>query len=101
MAMDWIWMRDGSGLGGDFYNGKSLANHVQGANVLYGSGEVKWVNYRSMIGVSSVSGLIAPPSTYGFFDGGTAGTHIYTPSGGVLPTSGAAGDRAAGAGVMW
>jgi len=100
MAMDWIWSRNGSGLSGSFASGMSLANHARGANVLYGSGAVKWVDYESMITIPSVDGLIAPPGTYGFFDGGTTGTRIYAPDGEVLPTTGV-GDRKPGMGVMW
>jgi prepilin-type N-terminal cleavage/methylation domain-containing protein len=91
MAMDWIWLRSGAGLSG---NG-SLANHSNGANVLYGSGEVKWVNYNSMIEVSGETGLIVPRSTYGFYGSGAS---IYTPEGNV---TGGGADRKAALGVMW
>jgi len=99
MAIDWIWSRKGEGLGG-FKSGTSLANHRMGANVLYGSGSVKWFGYNSLLKVSSVSGFRRPPGTYGFVKGGTSGTHIFTPSGSVIPP-GASGDRKPGVGIMW
>ena len=99
MAMDWIWSRGGSGMGGS-YSGKSLSNHTKGANVLYGSGAVKWAGYDSMIGVPDVEGMIVPPGTYGFVEGGTSGTSIYAPDGDVI-SSGKVGDRKPGGGVMW
>jgi prepilin-type N-terminal cleavage/methylation domain-containing protein len=101
MAMDWIWSRNGNGLGSDFTRGKSLSNHPKGANVLYGSGSVKWVNYGSMIAVPSVEGLIMPPRTYGFIDGGKSGTYIAAPCGEVVAPSAGKGNKKPGAGVMW
>lgn len=101
MAMDWIWSRDGAGLDGSFYKGKSLANHPKGANVLYGSGVVKWVGYGSMITVPGADGMIAPPGTYGFIEGGKSGTYIYAPCGETVQPSGARGSKKPGVGVMW
>ena len=100
MAMDWIWSHDGSGLSG-FRSGASLYNHLRGANVLYGSGAAKWVSYDSMLSVSSVPGMIVPPGTYGFVEGGTSGTYIYTPRGDMIEPRGSKGDRKPGIGVMW
>lgn len=100
MAMDWIWDRDAAGLGGSYGKGKSLSNHPEGANVLYGSGVVEWVGYGKMETVSGESGLLVPPGTYGFIDSGKNGTSIFTPTGKKIPSSGK-GDRKPGAGVMW
>jgi len=101
MAIDWIWAGSGSSSGSGIQQGKSLSNHSKGANVLYGSGLVKWVSYGSMITVSSVDGLIAPPGTYGFIDGGQSGTYIYAPDGEVIQPSAGKGNKKPGAGVMW
>ena len=100
MAMDWIWDLNGAGLSGGYGDGKSLYNHRNGANVLYGSGAAKWVPYSSMIRVSSRTGMVVPPGTYGFVEGGVQGTYIYTPLGEIIST-GPSGDRKPGAGVMW
>ncbi len=99
MAMDWLWSRNGEGLSG-FSSGASLANHRNGANVLYGSGAAEWVSYEKMLKVPSVPGFRRPPGTYGFIKNGSSGTHIFAPCGEVIKT-GAAGDRKAGSGVMW
>jgi type II secretory pathway pseudopilin PulG len=99
MAMDWLWSRQGEGLGG-YRSGASLANHRDGANVLYGTGSAEWVSYEKMLKVPSVPGFRRPPGTYGFIKSGSSGTHIFAPCGEVIKP-GAAGDRKAGAGVMW
>jgi prepilin-type N-terminal cleavage/methylation domain-containing protein len=101
MAIDWIWASNGAGLGAGYQQGKSLSNHPKGANVLYGSGSVKWVSYNSMVAVPAVDGLIIPPGTYGFIDSGTNGTHIAAPCGEVIQPSGGKGNKKPGAGVMW
>ncbi|MDP6633552.1 MAG: prepilin-type N-terminal cleavage/methylation domain-containing protein [Phycisphaerae bacterium] len=98
MAMDWIWSRNAQGLGG--FNGGSLKNHNKGANVLYGSGSVKWVNYGTMRTVPTVPGLLIPPGTYGFVKGGTNGTHIFAPCREVIKPS-TSEPRKPGVGVMW
>jgi len=107
MALDWIWSRSSTDLGSEFKSGKSSANHADGANVLYGSGAARWVGLGSMIsvpeasGVPSVDGLIVPPGTYGFIDGGTTGTYISAPDGQIVAPSAGKGNRKPGAGVMW
>ena len=95
MATDWIWSRSSS----NGPNGASLANHPKGANVLYGSGTAKWVNYSAMIPVGT-GGMIVPPGTYGFVKSGVGGTEIYDPEGSTI-SSNTGGDRKPGAGIMW
>ena len=107
MAMDWIWSRSSTDLESAFKSGTSSANHADGANVLYGSGAVQWVGLGSMIsvpkanGVPSIDGLIVPPGTYGFVDGGTDGTYISAPDGQIVAPSAGNKNRKPGAGVMW
>lgn len=115
IAMDWIWPEDGTaGLPADFRadSGMSLRNHSNGANVLYGSGEVRWVSETSMI--RATGSRYIPPGTYGFRQGGVHRTDIFAPDGQTVRSgSGAAhrypnysmGDswasRTAGKGIMW
>ena len=115
MAMDWIWPYDGGGdLPADFKAdfGMSLRNHRNGANILYGSGEVKWVSAASMI--RGAGSRYIPPGTYGFREGGVHRTDIFAPDGKTV-RSGAGvaymypsysmGDswasRTSGSGIMW
>ena len=116
MAMDWIWPYDGGGgLPFDFKadSGMSLRNHRKGANVLYGSGEVKWVSATSMI--QGVGSRYTPPGAYGFREGGLQRTHIFAPDGETVRSgTGPAyrypnynmpddswADRTSGSGIMW
>ncbi|MBT3201908.1 MAG: hypothetical protein HN350_18565, partial [Phycisphaerales bacterium] len=95
MIVDWIRERGST-------SSNSQYNHEGGANVLYGSGEAKWVKYEALIRVSSVSGMLVPPSTYGFAKGGSGGTSIFAPDGKLIESgSGAQNARKAGVGVMW
>jgi hypothetical protein len=117
MAMDWIWPYEGgdSSLPYDFKadSGMSLRNHRKGANVLYGSGEVKWVSANSMIQCAGLG--YYPPGAYGFRESGFKRTHIFAPDGKTVRSgSGSAyrypnysmnddswADRASGRGIMW
>jgi prepilin-type N-terminal cleavage/methylation domain-containing protein len=114
MAMDWISPRSAGGLPADFQadSGRSLRNHRGGANVLYGSGEAKWVGDGSM--VLGERGRYFPRGTYGFREGGFQRTLIFAPDGKVVKSgSGPAykfpnhnlgdswGDRTSGRGIMW
>jgi len=111
MAMDWIWP-SGGGLPADFEadSGMSLRNHRKGANVLYGSGEAKWVSAASMI--QDDGGRCFPPGVYGFREGGFQSTRIFAPDGKTIQSgTGSAyrypsysmgeswADRSAGSGV--
>ena len=98
MAMDWLWDRSGQGVGG-YSSGASLANHRDGANVLYGSGAAKWFGYGKMLKVPTATGFLRPPRTYGFLSSGSGGTSIFAPCGEVI--KGGVKDKKPGVGVMW
>jgi len=95
IAVDWIRVRGSS-------SNQSQYNHYKGANVLYGSGATKWLEYGDMIRVTSMSGMLVPPGTYGFAKSGKNGTHIYSPRGTIIKPGVAVKDRRKpGVGVMW